>query len=182
MTNSHRRSSLLVVIVAVLLGAYPSGGAAVESAAQSKTTGKRNACLLVDREDMERLAKAKVTLLNDILAEDQTNCEVYREGDSKRPVLILEVYWTGGKELAPKEKLAAGQEKRAPGGKTVDIEALTGSASVARVADEAYYGDAKPSWVLKGDAMLKFSMPGLGAEDIQKNFVPLARKALAKLP
>jgi hypothetical protein len=181
MTNSHRRSRRLVLIAAVLT-ALPYGGAALESAAQSKTAGKRNACLLVDREDMERLAKAKVTLLNDIVAEGQTNCEVYREGDSKSPVLILEVNWTGGKELARKEKLAVGEVKRAPGGKTVDIEALTGSASVPRVADEAYYGDAKPSWVLKGDVLLKFSMPGLGADEIQKNFVPLARKALAKLP
>ena len=172
----------IAVIVTILLGAFPRGGAAVESGAQSKAPGKRNACLLVDRVDMERLAKGKVTLLNDILGDSQTNCEVYREGDSKNPVLVLAVEWTGGKELARKEKLAVGQSRRTPGEKTVDIEALTGPASVPRLADDAYYADAKPSWVLKGDVMLRFSMPGLGAEERQKNFVPLARKALAKLP
>ncbi len=108
----------IAVIVTMLLGAFPRTGAAGESGAQSKAPGKRNACLLVDRVDMERLAKGKVTLLNDILGDSQTNCEVYREGDSKNPVLVL----------------------------AVD------------------------------------SMPGLGAEERQKNFVPLARKALEKLP
>ena len=171
----------IAVIVTILLGAFPQGGAAVESGAQSKAPGKRNACLLVDREDMERLAKGKVTLLNDIVGDAQTNCEVYRESDSKSPVLILEVNWTGGKELARKEKLAVGQARRTPGEKTVDIAALTGPASVPR-ADDAYYADAKLSWVLKGDVMLRLSMPGLGSEERQKNFVPLARKALAKLP
>jgi hypothetical protein len=121
---------------------------------------------------MERLAKGRVTLLHDIVAAEQTNCEVYRDGDSKNPALTLEVYWTGGRELARTEKLAVGLAKRMLNEKDVDIEALTGSGSVRGLADDAYYGDGKPSWVVKGDVMLKFTMPGLGPEDMQKNFRP----------
>jgi hypothetical protein len=188
MTGRHRRSRHIVFIAALLFGALGCGSSTAESygtavaASQSKSDAKKpNACVLVDREDMERLAKGKVTLLHDIVAEGQTNCEVYRDGDTKSPVIVVEVHWTGGKELARKEKLAAGQAKRAPGEKTVDIEALTAPASVPR-ADDAYYAEGKASWVLKGDVMFRLSMPGLGGDDRQKNFVPLARKALAKLP
>jgi len=39
-----------------------------------------------------------------------------------------------------------------------------------------------PACVLKGDVQLKFTAPGLGGDAKQKNFVPLARKALARLP
>ncbi len=72
-----------------------SAGAPAAAAAQSKAQARKpNACLLVDREDMERLAKGKVTLLHNIEAAEQTNCEVYLDGKSDRAVIVLEVHWT----------------------------------------------------------------------------------------
>ncbi len=48
------------------------------------------------------------------------------------------------------------------------------------MADDVYYSDAM-AWVVKGDVRLKFTMPGLGADAMKTNFVPLARKALSRL-
>lgn len=189
MPSRHGRAPGVVAIAAATLLTVGCSNSPVESAGapaaaieQAKPSSKqRSACALVDREDMERLAKGKVTLLHNIEAAEQTNCEVYPEGDPKRAVLFLEVYWVGGKELARTEKLAVGAARRVLNDKDTDIEALTGSGSVPGAADDAYYSDVMPSWAVKGDVMIKFTMPGLGADVMQKNFVPLARKALSRL-
>jgi hypothetical protein len=178
MTPRYERVCRTVAILAVVLGTSRCGGAPAESPGSAAATTQskppaqpRNACLLVDRDDMARLAKQKVTLLHNIAASEQTNCEVYLEGKSDRAVIILEVHWSGGRDLARTGKSAAND-------KGVDIASLTAPGGGA---DDAFYSDAM-GWVIKGDVMLKFTMPGLGAEDMQKNFVPLARKALARLP
>ena len=159
-----------LTIVAVILGLVVGGGP------QSKPSAARNACRLVDREDMERLAKGKVTLLNNIESEQQSNCEIYLEGKQPREVIVLEVHWSGGRELARAGKPAAGTRARPASGKTPDVASLA-----AAGADDSYYSDAM-AWVVKGEVFLRLTMPGLGADDMHQNFVPLARKALSRLP
>jgi hypothetical protein len=181
MTGRRVRAQRVLSIVGIVLaifgcsGTSPESSGAVAAAAQSKAPAKRNACQLVDKADMERLAKGKVTLLHNIEAAEQTNCEIYLEGKSDRAVIVLEVHWSGGKTLGRAEKKpAAGSAS----GKDSDLATLTAPGGGA---DAAAYSDVM-AWVVKGDVLIKFTMPGLGPEDMRKNFVPLARKALAKLP
>ena len=170
-------STIAITLATLGCGATPpeSSGVGVAATAQSKPPAKRNACQLVDRDEMERLAKGKVTLLHNIEAAEQTNCEIYLEGKSDRAVIVLEVHWSGGKALARTEK------KPAAGSASDRVSEFASLTAPGGGADTAAYSDTM-AYVLKGDVLIKFTMPGLGPEEMRTNFVPLARKALSRLP
>ncbi len=54
-------------------------------------------------------------------------------------------------------------------------------AAAARSQSPAKRNACLLAWVVKGDVRLKFTMPGLGADAMRANFVPLAHKALSRL-
>ena len=169
----------LLVVLGVAASAC-SKAPADSSAAASSAGGRGNACQLLDKDDMERLHGAPVTMLHNIEAEDRTTCEVY-DAANNQAFLYLEVMWKGGAELAKTEGTARGIAAGVLSDRSVNLEPLTGATAGAKAADSAYYSEVAPSWVLKGDVLLRFKMAALTQEQRSQNFVPLARKALDRL-
>ena len=146
------------------------------------TPGERgNACKLLDKADMERLHGAGVGMLHNIESDTQTTCEV-SDLATNQAFFFLEVIWKGGRALAQGGGAASGIAAGVLGDRSVNLEPLTGAAAGSKAADKAYYSDVTPSWVLKGDVLLRFKMAGLTQEQRSAEFVPLARKALDRLP
>jgi hypothetical protein len=164
----------LAAAVAAACSKAPADGA---SAAQS--SGRGNACKLIDAADFEQLHGAKVALLHNIEADDRTVCEIY-DAANNQAFFYLDVTWKGGAELVRTEGTARGVAAGLLGG-GVNLEPLIGASGAAKAADKAYYSDVAPSWVLKGDVLMRFRMEGLTLEQRKANFVPLARKALDRL-
>ncbi|OGD17844.1 MAG: hypothetical protein A2Y69_07395 [Candidatus Aminicenantes bacterium RBG_13_59_9] len=160
-----------------------SEGMAPEAAAQTTPAQgqtRRNACALVDREDIEAIAGQPLTLLNDIQEEDLSVCEL---SDKDGNVLVyVTVHWKGGRELARIQQAAMSMAKQQLNDEDVDIEELTGSGKVRGLADKAYYSDIMPSWLLKGDVLIEVISPLFSGEKTKKIFLAVAKKALASLP
>jgi hypothetical protein len=129
---------------------------------------------------MERLHGAPVTTLHNVESEERTTCEVY-DAATNQAFFYLEATWKGGKVQAGNEGTASGIAAGVLGG-GVNLEPLTGAGAGAKAADRAYYSDVATPWVLKGDVLLRFRMAGLTQDQKSANFVPLARKALDRLP
>ena len=177
------RRNVKVRLLLIVLGAAAAacGKAPSDSSTASSPAGGRgNACQLLDKDDMERLHGAPVSMLHNIEAEDRTTCEVY-DAATNQAFFYLEVMWKGGGEIAKTEGTARGIAAGVLGDSSVSLEPLTGASAGAKAADSAYYSDAAPSWVLKGDVLLRFKMAGLTQDQRKQNFVPLARKALERL-
>ncbi len=176
-------------IALALLGCRrsPDGPAAREpatlpaaSVAKQAPAARRNACALVDRDEVARLVGQPVAMLHDVEDESQTTCEIsYASG----PVVVIyvEVHWAGGRDLARAEKAGyqlAVKAMRSAGG--ADIARLTGAEGVK--AEDAFYSDVMPSWVLKGDVLIKIISPRFDHDLTSKVFYTLAPAALARLP
>jgi hypothetical protein len=176
--GTHR---LFVLIIAGATAAgcseAPADGAA--PAGTQASGGRGNACQLLDKEDMERLHGAGVTLLHNIEADDRTTCEVY-DAQTNQAFFSLEVLWKNGAGVAKTEGTARGIAAGTLADRSVDVGPLT--AAGPKAADSVYYSAVAASWVLKGDVLLRFTMAGLTQEQRMQNFVPLARKALDRLP
>ena len=169
------------VIVVFAAAAACGKQAGVPAGSATSSGGRGNACQLLDKQDMERLHGAGVAMLHNIEAEDRTTCEVY-DAATNQAFFYLEVVWRGGRDTAQAGGAATGIAAGVLGDRSVNLEPLTGASAGAKAADKAYYSDVAPSWVLKGDVLLRFKMAGLTQEQRTQNFVPLARKALDRLP
>lgn len=168
----------VLALVALLVSACSKAPADASSPAAQG--GRRNACQLVDAADMERLRGAKVTMLHNIEADDRTVCEAY-DAANNQAFFYLDVTWKGGAELVRTEGTARGVAAGLLGG-GVNLDQLIGEPAGDKAADKAYYSDVAPSWVLKGDVLVRFRMEGLTLDQRKQNFVPLARKVLDRLP
>jgi hypothetical protein len=135
----------------------------------------------VNRGEVEAILGKPVTPLHNIESETETACELSDAADSNVALVTVTVVWTGGKAEADAEKAAVGMAKSLMNEKDVDIEALTGSGGLAGLADAAYYSDVMPSWLLKGDVLIKVISPTSPGEQTRRVFLSVARTALAKL-
>jgi hypothetical protein len=174
------RACRLVAVPVIALLAGSCSKAPANSAA-SEPGGRGDACQLLDRSDMERLHGAPVTTLHNIESEDRTTCEVY-DAATNQAFFYLDVSWKDGRQLATSEGTATGIAANVLGDRGVNLEPLTGASAGAKAADRAYYSDVATPWVLKGDVLMRFRMAGLTQDQKAQNFVPLARKALDRLP
>jgi hypothetical protein len=172
---------LAALPLVALIAAACSKAPADTAAAGAPSAGRGNACQLLDKADMERLHGAPVTMLHNIEAEDRTTCEVY-DAATNQAFFYLEATWKGGREAAGTDGTARGVAAGVLGDRGVNLEPLTGTAAAKGPADNAYFSDVAASWVLKGDVLLRFRMAALTHEQRAENFVPLARKALERLP
>jgi hypothetical protein len=187
---------LVVASAAIVLAAGcggGSGGGAPAGAASAPASGtptasaggagsaRKNACDFVDRGQMEAILGTPVTLLHDIQADDETACEVNDAKDSKVPLVTVTVLWKGGKDQADAEKAGLALAKSLMNEKDADIEALTGSGGVAGIADAAYYSDVMPSWLLKGDVLIKVIAPTSPGAQTKRVFLSVAKTAVSKL-
>jgi hypothetical protein len=170
-----------VLIVGCSVAACSQQAAEQTGSAASPSAGRGNACKLLDKEDMERLHGASVGMLHNIETDNQTTCEV-SDLATNQVFFYLEVFWNGGRDVAQAGGAASGIAAGVLGDRSVNLEPLTGTAAGAKAADKAYYSDVTPSWVLKGDVLIRFKMAGLTQEQRSREFVPLARKALDRLP
>ena len=160
-----------------------SGGTPEASPAQAaapRKARKQDACALVNREEVERIAGKKLFLLHDIEDTDQTTCEL-SDAASPQVLLYVKVYWKGGKEMVRAEQAAMSLAKKLMNTADVDIAELTGSGTVKGLADQAFYSDVMPSWVLKGDVLIQIISPLWGHEQTLKAFNTIARSALPRL-
>jgi hypothetical protein len=157
-----------------------AAGSPAGSAAPATQARRQNACALVDREDIERIAGTKISMLHNIEDTDQTTCEL--SDDTTHLVLVyVKVFWKGGREMVRAEQAAMGMAKQIMNTPDVDIEALTGSGQVQGLADQAFYSDVMPSWVLKGDVLIQVIAPRWPHEKTAKTFNAVAKTALSRL-
>jgi hypothetical protein len=159
-------------------GAKP-GAVAVASSEPPQARGQ-NACALVNLKEIEQIAGTALGTLHDIEDTDQTTCEL-RDDATKQVVVYVKVLWKGGKEQARAEQAAMGMAKQALNTPDVDIAELTGSGSVRGLADEAFYSDVMPSWVLKGDVLVQVISPLWPHDKTVRTFQAVARSALPRL-
>ncbi|MCC7010005.1 MAG: hypothetical protein IT184_14455 [Acidobacteria bacterium] len=135
----------------------------------------------MNRAEVEAIIGKAVTLLHDIQSDTETACELSDAANSKVTLVVVTVVWTGGKAEADAEKAAVAMGRSLMNEKDVDIEALTGSGAAAGLADAAYYSDVMPSWLLKGDVLIKVIAPTSPGEQTKRIYLSVAKMALARL-
>ena len=177
MTNNIIQSTafLLGAVVVVL-----TGGAASVNA--QGAPAKLRACDFVDTPALEAIVGKRLSLLHNIESDELTICEISELGPGKVQPVTVAVTWKGGKKQAATEKVSMAMAKALLNDRDTDIEKITGSGSVPGLADAAFYSDVMPSWLLKGDVMVKVVAPTLSADKTKQVFLMVAKLALAKLP
>jgi hypothetical protein len=161
----------------------PRASSASQSALAREASAKRmNACALFDREDIERITGTSLVALHDITDTYESTCEVSVSGQPEPVMAALTVYWKGGREKAEAERAGLRLAKKALNDGDVDIEELTGSGSVKGLADQAYFSNVLPSWVLKDDVFMSFIMPTSNREQTLAGFKAVSKKAIERLP
>ncbi len=189
MTWTRNRTVAAVFVAAAFSAACGGNGADATSAEMSGQTGaapaaaqapKKNACALLDREQIEGIAGQKLDMLHNIESDDHTVCELSAAGTNTMLISVT-VYWRGGKELARTNEAAMSLAKHMMNDDEVDIEALTGSGKAPGLADKAYYSDLMPSWLLKGDVLIEILSPRFGHDQTKGVFLSVAKSALPRL-
>jgi hypothetical protein len=168
-------------------GGQPSEAPAASSTSPAAPAGgtserRMNACALFDREDVERIAGTPLVALHDVVDTYESTCELSVQGQPEPVIAALNVYWKGGKEKAEAEQAGLGLARGALNDADVNIEELTGSGDVKGLADQAYFSNVLPSWVLKDDVFMSFIMPTSNREQTLAGFRAVSRKALERLP
>lgn len=184
----------LVCIIAwalclILLGATGcAGGSPRENTSAAKTTAPasssaaatdRNACHLLNHEEVSALVEEKIVMRDQTDAgETWSTCQW--ENENGVPLFMLTVYWAGGKQEWDAWRAARGLAdeffKKAEGVSTNDI---VKQGPVAGLGDAAYFSELLPSLVLKGDVL--FEMNLFFVPRAETKFAGLARKLLAKI-
>lgn len=165
-------------------GAAAQAGAAASAAASpagpAQRARKQNACDLIVREEIERIAGTKVTMLHEIEDTDQSTCEV-QDAASDQVFVYVKVLWKGGKEQARANQAGMSMAAQKLDTADVDIAELTGSGKVRGLADKAFFSDILPSWFLKGDVLVEVISPRWPHDQTLATFNAVARSALPKL-
>jgi len=182
------RTGLLVSAIVAALGC---GGAPADdgdtSAADtpaatdaSTPATPREACRLVDVSELAAIAGQPLTAVDVVRSSNETACEL-RGGTGTEPLIDVAVQWTGGRDQA--RAMGGGMAMATdllnePG---IDIEELTGSGSEPGLADDAFYSNLMPSWVLKGDVLIQVMSPMFDADRTRRTFLAIARTAPGRL-
>jgi hypothetical protein len=161
-------------------GSSAKAGASPVAASVPQKAGTQNACALVNREEIERIAGTKITMLHNIEDTDETTCELH-DAAAKQVLVYVKVLWKGGKEQAQAEQAGMSMARQALTTPDVDIAELTGSGKVKGLADKAFYSDVMPSWVLKGDVLVQVISPLWPHDKTLAAFNAVAKSALPKL-
>lgn len=181
----HPRSAASAVLCfAWIVSACGGGGA--EPASEASTTpgaaaGTKNACALVDKAELEAIAGQPLSMLHNIESDTQTTCEIAAASDPTTTLVYVKVYWSGGREVARANQGGMAMARQLLNDKDVDIEELTGSGNVPGLADQAFYSDLMPSWVLKDDVMIEVLSPMFDHEKTHGVFMAVVKKGLPRL-
>jgi hypothetical protein len=162
--------------------AAPRAAASAPAAAGAESQGsrKQNACALVNREEIERIAGAKITMLHDIEDADQSTCELH-DSASDQVFVYVTVLWKGGKDQARANQAGMSMAAQKLNTSDVDIAELSGSGKVRGLADKAFFSDLLPSWFLKGDVLVEVISPLWPHDKTLATFNAVAKSALPKL-
>jgi len=181
---------LPVAALIALLLSVGCGGSAPETegetapasaaAPAASSAVSHNACALVDREALEAIAGQKLDMLNNVEDDEQTVCELSAASDGTTLIYVT-VHWSGGKEAARINSAAMGMARQLLNEPDVDIDKLTGSADVPGLADQAFYSNVMPSWVLKDDVLIEIISPRFGGDQTKAVFMAVATTALSRL-
>jgi hypothetical protein len=139
----------------------------------------RSACDLLTAAEIEGIAGQAIEVRPGSAGPTESNCEYWGSTDQV-PFLQLTVYWVGGREQWQIEASAyaqAGEIFRQQEG--VELDSIVKPGPVRGLGDAAVFQDLLPSLVLKGDTLLEMMLFYL--PDAERNFRPLAEKALSRL-
>ncbi len=180
---------LSLIFVALLAAGCASAGGQGTSAPAAKTsapatssasaTKDQNACHVLEPEYVSALAGDKVALRNQTDAGDTwSTCQW--ENEKGAPLLMLTVYWSGGKQewetWRGAQSLGNQALKQSEG---VSADQVVKQGLVPGLGDGAYFSGLLPSLVLKGDTL--FEMNLFFIPHAETKFVGLAQKLLAKV-
>lgn len=97
------------------------------------------------------------------------------------PLIDVTVQWTGGRDQAEAMGAGMAMANRMMNEPGIDIEELTGSGTEPGLADEAFYSNLMPSWVLEGDVLIQVMSPMFGADQTRRAFLAVSKTALGRL-
>lgn len=181
-----RPGMMVMGLILVACGGTPkddtaSGTSTTPAAAPAANSSKRNACAFVDRVEIEKMAGKVLNVVHDIQDESRTACE-FTDPETKVTIFSATVLWSGGREQARLEQAAVDAARRLWQEQSdADMLELTGSDKVRGLADQAFYSDVMPAWILKGDVMVQTISPTWERQRTKKAFLMTARKALSML-
>jgi hypothetical protein len=151
---------------------------------QVSAQAERHICRLLKPDEVKALLGPAVVLAN--VTEDEaerSTCQY--EAQDGSPVFILTVYWRGGKnqwKASSAARSAADKMLVHEEGVGLDSLAKAGvvkAGPVQGLGDAAYFSEALPSLVLKGDVLLELNMALL--QNPAAKFRSLAEKLLARI-
>ena len=180
-----KASSLVVVAVAGLAGAgcrgrtpEPAAPAGAKAQPPAGAATDRNACHLLTHDEVSALVERKVVMADQSEAGDHFSTCEWEDADGQL-VFGLTAYWSGGKEQWETRRMAQGladsvlkKTERVAGSDVVEQGLVPG------IGDAAYFSEALPSLVLKGDTL--FEMKLAPAPKAKAKFRDLALRLLAK--
>lgn len=172
-------AAVAFVVVAGCGGTTPEPADEAPAAATSAPVS-RNACDLIDRGELEAIVGQKLEMLHEVEDGNQSACEL-RAATDDTPLVYVTVHWSGGKEQARVNAAAMGMARQLLNEPDLDIDTLTGSETVPGLADQAYYSDVMPSWVVKDDIFIEVISPRFGGDQTKAVFLAVARTALSRL-
>ncbi len=171
-----------IILLAGCGGATTSeeGGGGESAPAPGAAASTRDACALVDVRELEAIAGQPLTPVDAVRSSSETACEL-RAATGTEPLIDVTVQWTGGRDQAQAMGAGMAMAKGLMNEPGIDIEALTGSGSEPGLADEAFYSNLLPSWVLKGDVLIQVMSPMFGADQTRRTFLAVAKTAIGRL-
>jgi hypothetical protein len=174
-------------VMTVLIGACdgrsePADTTATAAAAPSASPGsgdERTACRLLTGPEVVALAGRQVAIAN--ITESEPGYSACQWEDSAGVVLFaMKAYWRGGRQQFDiwrrMQRLGDDIFRKEEG---VTTDSIVNQGPVPGLGDAAYFGELFPSLLLKGDAMLEFTMSLV--PDAGVKFRALATRLLERL-
>lgn len=184
MTTNRGARAVATLLAGILIAGC--GGAPDETPSDSPDTAAsadataRDACALIEVAEIEAISGKRIATRSETEADGATSCEL-RDAETETDLVYVTVYWTGGRQMAQVERDAMGMASQLLDEPGLDMEELTGSGDEPGLADEAYYSDIMPSWVLEGDVMIQVVSPLFNADQTRRTFLAIATTALSRL-
>lgn len=149
----------------------------------NQVEGGRDACGLITKEEVAALYGKPVTTKADVPHPIYATCDFSDPDPAQQGlfVLILEVYWQGGRDQWRAEGLGTAGAKRMleHAEKDSDVGTILKQEVLPGVGDQATFNPLLGGKVLKGDTMLTFKFGLIDHPD--QYFRQLAPKALSRL-
>jgi hypothetical protein len=179
------------LLISLVCGTVACGGgdaprsetvaAGADPPAKSVAPGTKdpNACHLLTHDEVAAVAGRRVTMADQIEAEDgYSKCQW--EDSASFPVLQLTVYWKGGKQQFEIWRAAQGLGDQAfAGTEGATLDSMVKQGPVAGLGDAAYFSELLPSLLLKDDVMVEMTLSLVPKPETK--FRPLATRLLGRL-